>query len=131
MRGNHLGWFLVAVAEHPQAGSQWVFKGGTCLKKCYLETYRFSEDLDFSLLPGEPHLHEILAETRAAGRPVDIVVGSAPGWRDPWSRARRVHVVDVEPWWSVVVSDGAETWQVDRLDIQAIQMAASPSDGGA
>jgi predicted nucleotidyltransferase component of viral defense system len=27
----------------------WVFKGGTCLKKCYFETYRFSEDLDFTL----------------------------------------------------------------------------------
>jgi predicted nucleotidyltransferase component of viral defense system len=27
----------------------WVFKGGACLKKCYFETYRFSEDLDFSL----------------------------------------------------------------------------------
>jgi hypothetical protein len=25
------------------------FKGGTCLKKCYFETYRFSEDLDFTL----------------------------------------------------------------------------------
>jgi predicted nucleotidyltransferase component of viral defense system len=26
-----------------------VLKGGTCLKKCYFETYRFSEDLDFTL----------------------------------------------------------------------------------
>jgi predicted nucleotidyltransferase component of viral defense system len=25
------------------------FKGGTCLKKCFFETYRFSEDLDFTL----------------------------------------------------------------------------------
>lgn len=25
------------------------FKGGTCLKKCYFETYRFSEDLDFTV----------------------------------------------------------------------------------
>jgi len=30
------------------------FKGGTSLKKCYLETYRFSEDLDFTVLPGAP-----------------------------------------------------------------------------
>lgn len=29
--------------------SSWVFKGGTCLKKCCFETYRFSEDLDFTL----------------------------------------------------------------------------------
>lgn len=31
-----------------------MFKGGTCLKKCYIETYRFSEDLDFTVLPGGP-----------------------------------------------------------------------------
>src|SRR5262249_59821995 len=30
----------------------WVFKGGTCLKKCYFETYRFSEDLDFTVTNG-------------------------------------------------------------------------------
>ncbi len=28
---------------------QWVFKGGTCLKKCYFRKYRFSEDLDYTL----------------------------------------------------------------------------------
>lgn len=27
-----------------------VFKGGTCIKKCYYDDYRFSEDLDFTLL---------------------------------------------------------------------------------
>ena len=31
--------------------------GGTCLKKCYFETYRFSEDLDFTLR-NEDHLDE-------------------------------------------------------------------------
>src|SRR5659263_116393 len=44
-----LGWVLAGIANHPALGSQWVFKGGTCLKKCYFETYRFSEDLDFTL----------------------------------------------------------------------------------
>ncbi|MDP9190196.1 MAG: nucleotidyl transferase AbiEii/AbiGii toxin family protein [Acidobacteriota bacterium] len=46
-----LGWVLAAIAQHSEASEDWVFKGGTCLKKCYFETYRFSEDLDFSLLP--------------------------------------------------------------------------------
>jgi predicted nucleotidyltransferase component of viral defense system len=46
-----LGWFLAAIARHPETAQSWVFKGGTCLKKCFIETYRFSEDLDFSLLP--------------------------------------------------------------------------------
>lgn len=45
-----LGWLLQGVYRHPMLREQWVFKGGTCLKKCYFETYRFSEDLDFTLL---------------------------------------------------------------------------------
>ena len=32
-------------------------RGGTCLKKCFFETYRFSEDLDFTLAD-DAHLHE-------------------------------------------------------------------------
>ena len=52
-----LGWFLAGIAAHPEIGPSWVFKGGTCLKKCYFETYRFSEDLDFTLKDAE-HLDE-------------------------------------------------------------------------
>jgi predicted nucleotidyltransferase component of viral defense system len=52
-----LGWFLAGIAVHPLIGPRWVFKGGTCLKKCYFETYRFSEDLDFTLQDAE-HLDE-------------------------------------------------------------------------
>lgn len=43
-----LGW-LRGIHKHPRLGTQWAFKGGTCLKKCYFETYRFSEDLDFTV----------------------------------------------------------------------------------
>jgi predicted nucleotidyltransferase component of viral defense system len=43
-----IGWLLRAISEHDIL-AQWVFKGGTCLKKCYFETYRFSEDLDFTI----------------------------------------------------------------------------------
>jgi predicted nucleotidyltransferase component of viral defense system len=49
-----LGWVLSGIGAHPVLGQHWVFKGGTCLKKCYIETYRFSEDLDFTVLPGGP-----------------------------------------------------------------------------
>ncbi len=44
-----LGWLLAEIYGHEQLASTWVFKGGTCLKKCYFETYRFSEDLDFTV----------------------------------------------------------------------------------
>ncbi len=43
-----LGWVLMGIAQHPLL-SRWVFKGGTSLKKCFFETYRFSEDLDFTV----------------------------------------------------------------------------------
>lgn len=46
-----LGWLLMGMAQHPLL-SAWVFKGGTCLKKCFFETYRFSEDLDFTVPEG-------------------------------------------------------------------------------
>jgi predicted nucleotidyltransferase component of viral defense system len=45
-----LGWLLHAIGCHPELAEQWIFKGGTCLKKVHFETYRFSEDLDFTLL---------------------------------------------------------------------------------
>ena len=44
-----LGWLLWGVRNHRAVGDSWTFKGGTCLKKCFFETYRFSEDLDFTL----------------------------------------------------------------------------------
>jgi len=52
-----LGWVLRAIAEDDML-SRWVFKGGTCLKKCFFETYRFSEDLDFTV-PIDESLSEV------------------------------------------------------------------------
>jgi predicted nucleotidyltransferase component of viral defense system len=44
-----LGWVLAGIYRDPLLGGAWIFKGGTCLKKCFFETYRFSEDLDFTV----------------------------------------------------------------------------------
>jgi predicted nucleotidyltransferase component of viral defense system len=44
-----LGWMLAGISSHAALRDSWIFKGGTCLKKCFFETYRFSEDLDFTL----------------------------------------------------------------------------------
>ena len=52
-----LGWLLSAVNANDALANSWVFKGGTCLKKCYFETYRFSEDLDFTL-QDKAHIEE-------------------------------------------------------------------------
>jgi predicted nucleotidyltransferase component of viral defense system len=57
-----LGWILAGIANAKEPFQNWVFKGGTCLKKCYFETYRFSEDLDFTLTDKEQLSEEFLTE---------------------------------------------------------------------
>jgi predicted nucleotidyltransferase component of viral defense system len=54
-----LAWFLAALAES-DLRHVLGFKGGTALKRCYFEDYRFSEDLDFTLT--EPITFEDLAK---------------------------------------------------------------------
>ncbi|MDF1556150.1 MAG: nucleotidyl transferase AbiEii/AbiGii toxin family protein [Deferrisomatales bacterium] len=58
-----LGWLLAGISNHPALSPSWVFKGGTCLKKCYFETYRFSEDLDFTLTDPKHLDQEFLVST--------------------------------------------------------------------
>ena len=45
-----LGHFLNAMYSFVEIQNNFIFKGGTCLRKCHIEDYRFSEDLDFTLL---------------------------------------------------------------------------------
>jgi uncharacterized protein len=56
-----LSWILKGVAQHQQLSKSIVFKGGTVLKKIYFEDYRFSEDLDFTLLNNEIPNEQIFA----------------------------------------------------------------------
>lgn len=48
-----LAHFIDAIFSMPECREQLVFKGGTCLRKCYFPDYRFSEDLDFTVIGGE------------------------------------------------------------------------------
>ena len=48
-----LAWFLVGLSRSPLRDIL-VFKGGTALKRCYIGDYRFSEDLDFTLVKATP-----------------------------------------------------------------------------
>lgn len=42
-----LSWMLVGISKTKILSDSLIFKGGTCLKKCYFGDYRFSQDLDF------------------------------------------------------------------------------------
>ena len=61
-----LGWFLAGLFTQTAAVEYLVFKGGTCLRKCYFADYRFSEDLDFTLRRAWPlaALTEALEQVR-------------------------------------------------------------------
>ena len=54
-----LSWILKGVSQHEQLSKNIVFKGGTVLKKVYFADYRFSEDLDFTLLDNDVSSEQI------------------------------------------------------------------------
>ncbi len=57
-----IGHLLSAVYAHPYLKKHLVFKGGTAIRKCYEEFYRFSEDLDFSVSEKEFKLDENIVQ---------------------------------------------------------------------
>ncbi len=56
-----LAWFLVGLARSPLK-EKLVFKGGTALRRCHFDDYRFSEDLDFTLLNSAMTFEELKKE---------------------------------------------------------------------
>ena len=56
-----LSWILKGIAQHKELSKLIVFKGGTVLKKIYFEDYRFSEDLDFTLLENNTSNEQIFS----------------------------------------------------------------------
>ena len=84
-----LGCFLAALYRRPESAVL-RFKGGTCLRKCYFADYRFSEDLDFTLLESmrRQAIEELFGEVAAA---------AADQWQvDFTARPLRMEVVDDE-----------------------------------
>jgi uncharacterized protein len=59
-----LSWLLYGLSKHPRLSKILVFKGGTVLKKVYFEEYRYSEDLDFTLLEDGTSNEEIFTDFR-------------------------------------------------------------------
>lgn len=58
-----LGWVLAGIYHHVSLKSNWIFKGGTCIKKSYFDTFRFSEDLDFTIIEPSHLNRDFLIET--------------------------------------------------------------------
>lgn len=61
-----ISWILQGIAVHDKLSRLIVFKGGTVLKKAYFVDYRFSEDLDFTLLDNTVSNQQIYAYFKGA-----------------------------------------------------------------
>ena len=76
-------WLLAGLRSSGATECGWVFKGGTYLRHCYYNGYRFSEDIDFSCMPGKENLEASLnllgAVMTWVGRESGIIVSM----RDP------------------------------------------------
>lgn len=71
----------------------------------------------------EPTLHDLLTTAYQRGVPLDVVIGSAPGWADPWVRARRAYpAADAWGWPSRLVDE--DGYEIPRAEVQLARLAA-------
>jgi hypothetical protein len=65
-------------------------------------------------------LYELIREAQETDSEIEIIVGSAPGWAEPWSRAKRCHVIRETQWDSILVGD--DGYVVDEREVQAARL---------
>ena len=70
----------------------------------------------------ERTLYDLMESSNERDVPLEVVVGSAPGWEDPWSRARPACVKKDEGGWRYQLFDMDGNW-IDELDIQAARLS--------
>jgi hypothetical protein len=71
----------------------------------------------------ESTLYHLLKEAHEGGVPLEVVVGSAPGWKDPWSRAQRAHVA-IDAWQTPSVLVDEQGYEIPGADVQAARLRA-------
>lgn len=71
-------------------------------------------------LPGQPGYYDILQKADKLNLPLEVVIGSAPGWQDPWSRGRRASAVKTDR--ELRVQLDGDSWPLERSEIQAIRI---------
>lgn len=107
-RDYALGYVLAGIGGHELLRNALAFKGGTALKKIYFDTYRFSEDLDFTLatsaVPEEAVEKGVVEAIAIANRlaraysPIEMSVRKK-AHKAPHPRGQQDFVVDVKfPW---------------------------------
>ena len=73
---------------------------------------------------GEPRLHTLKRSALAMNVPLEVVVGNAPGWREPWSRMRLAHVEqDASGWRTWLVDEDGLV--IDEVEVQRARLAVA------
>jgi hypothetical protein len=74
----------------------------------------------------ESTLYHLLKDAHERRLPLEVVTGSAPGWVDPWSRARRAFVA-TDAWQSPSRLADEGGYEIPRADVQLARLLdASP-----
>jgi hypothetical protein len=70
----------------------------------------------------EHRLSDLIRRAQEIGASREVVVDSAPGWAQPWSRVQRVYVRAQEQGWRPWLVD-EHGWRIDEADIQLARVA--------
>lgn len=79
--------------------------------------------------PGDESLHGMLRRAHEKGREVDLVLGWAPAWGDPWGRAVRARIVSVGMW-DVIIDCGRGTEPLELDEVQEARMVEDAAGQG-
>lgn len=77
---------------------------------------------------GEPTLFSLMDRSLASGTLLEVVVGSAPGWSNPWARAWPAMVMRDDSSWRMWLVD-AGGYPIEREDVQLARLAGSAGEG--
>ncbi|MDD5677068.1 MAG: hypothetical protein PHW60_03630 [Kiritimatiellae bacterium] len=66
----------------------------------------------------ESCLYDLMRSANEQNVPLEIVAGSAPGWEDPWSRARAAYARKSPNSWHYQLFD-ADGYRIDEAEVQA------------
>lgn len=73
----------------------------------------------------ESTLYRLLKDAHERRLEVEVVVGHAPGWADPWARARRAFVA-TDAWHSPSLLADEEGYEILRADVQLARLLDGP-----
>lgn len=69
----------------------------------------------------ETKLYQLMARAHQRGVPLEVVVGHAPGWAQPWSRVERAFVVQGDHSWQFWLLD-EDRHQIELADVQLARL---------